>query len=365
LAGCWQNRESEVWSPDGYCRPLFCLHGRPHEDRLFDRAQLMDPEQFDRLVNIGYEPRVLTRLANATNFVGFACGVTLICSTFGVAGAELHADPAPRHSPVNETSVLDRSESNDVVRLLRPELEQGEHPLVPVYRFAMQRYQYVRPRLRDFECQIVKRERFDGVMSDFEHIHMKIRTQQIRDNRVVVPYSVFIEWLGPEELTGRKVLYVAGWNDGKMRIRKGGGRFNYIKINLSPFSETVMQQSHYPITEAGIVRLAGRMVNQIVDDIRIDPQGVNTQAQFFKNAKVSGRACTRIEIVHPAPWPGLIFHRANLFIDNELHVPVRIEAYDWPDEETGETALIEEYTYLKLRLNVGLTDDDFDAAVVK
>lgn len=328
------------------------------------RVCLMDPELFHRLVNIDYQPDILTRLGDTSSFIDLACRVTLLCSTLGIAGGDLPADPAPHRSAVSETGVVAPADPQDTVRLLRPELKDGEHPLVPVYRFAMERYQYVRPRLRDFECQIVKRERFDGVMSDYEHIHLKVRTQQIRDNRVVVPYSVFVQWLAPEELTGRKVLYVAGWNDGKMRVRKGGGRFNYIKVNISPFSETVMQQSHYPITEAGIVRLAGRMVNQIVDDIRIDPYGANTQAQFFKNAKVSGRECTRIEIVHPAPWPGLIFHKANLFIDDELNVPIRIEAYDWPDEETGVTPLIEEYTYLKLRLNAGLTDEDFDPSVM-
>jgi len=35
-------------------------------------------------------------------------------------------------------------------------------------------------------------------------------------------------------------------------------------------------------------------------------------------------------------------------------------AYDWPTTPGGEAPLIEEYTYYNVKLNVGLTDLDFD-----
>ncbi len=44
----------------------------------------------------------------------------------------------------------------------------------------------------------------------------------------------------------------------------------------------------------------------------------------------------------------------------ELNVPIRYESYDWPTEKGGEPILVEEYTYLNLKLNNGLTDLDFD-----
>jgi hypothetical protein len=251
-----------------------------------------------------------------------------------------------------------------MLRLPNVEQPEIEHPLTPVYKFATIRYAYMRPRLRDFECMVVKKERIDDELGTRQHIHLKVRCQQIRDGRVVIPYSVYASWVAPQEFVGRKVLYVAGWNDGKMRVRKGGGRFNYLKVNLSPFSEAVMAESRYPITDVGLVRVAGRMIDMVEEHILIDPQGVNTKVAFFKDAKVSGRTCTRISIEHPQPWPGIGFHKASLYVDDKLHVPVRVESYLWPDEETGETPLLEEYTYIKLRLNVGLNDDDFDPKVV-
>jgi hypothetical protein len=39
---------------------------------------------------------------------------------------------------------------------------------------------------------------------------------------------------------------------------------------------------------------------------------------------------------------------------------VRYESYDWPRTPGGQPELIEEYTYLNLKFNVGLTDADFD-----
>jgi hypothetical protein len=290
--------------------------------------------------------------------------LTLVFFFCGIAGGAAAGEPfgngfAPGLSGVRRDPVAHR-----VLRLFGPERPEAEHPLTPVYRFATIRYAYMRPRLRDFECMIVKQERIGGELGSRQHIHLKVRSHQMRDGRVVTPYSVYANWVAPQEFVGRKVLYVAGWNEGKMRVRKGGGRFNYLKVNLSPFSEGVMAESRYPITDVGIVRVAGRMIDMVEEHILIDPQGANTKVAFFKNAKVSGRVCTRIYIEHPEPWPGLGFYQASLYVDNKLHVPVRVESYLWPDEETGELPLLEEYTYLKLRLNVGLSDADFAPSVV-
>jgi Protein of unknown function (DUF1571) len=51
---------------------------------------------------------------------------------------------------------------------------------------------------------------------------------------------------------------------------------------------------------------------------------------------------------------------ARIFVDDELNVPIRYESYDWPEQAGGQPELIEEYTYLNLKLNNGFTDADFD-----
>jgi hypothetical protein len=54
------------------------------------------------------------------------------------------------------------------------------------------------------------------------------------------------------------------------------------------------------------------------------------------------------------------FKTARIFVDDELQLPVRFASFDWPAEEGGNLVLLEEYTYTDVKLNVGLTDWDFD-----
>jgi hypothetical protein len=49
-----------------------------------------------------------------------------------------------------------------------------------------------------------------------------------------------------------------------------------------------------------------------------------------------------------------------IYIDDELDLPIRFDAYDWPAEPRGDPPLAEQYTYAKLKLGTGLTDTDFD-----
>jgi hypothetical protein len=45
-----------------------------------------------------------------------------------------------------------------------------------------------------------------------------------------------------------------------------------------------------------------------------------------------------------------------------LNLPVRYEAYDFPVHAQSPPQLIEEYTYVDMKVNVGLNDSDFDPA---
>ena len=67
-----------------------------------------------------------------------------------------------------------------------------------------------------------------------------------------------------------------------------------------------------------------------------------------------------IETVHPSRQPHFLFHMVRLYVDHEHGLPIRFEAYDWPLKPGAAPELVEEYTYLDLRLNVGLGEHDFD-----
>ena len=58
---------------------------------------------------------------------------------------------------------------------------------------------------------------------------------------------------------------------------------------------------------------------------------------------------------------GMNVYLARVFMDEQFNVPIRYAAYDWPETAGGRPPVVEEYTYVDLKLNVGLTPDDFDS----
>jgi len=51
---------------------------------------------------------------------------------------------------------------------------------------------------------------------------------------------------------------------------------------------------------------------------------------------------------------------AQIFIDLDLLLPLKYASFGWPKSEGGALELLEEYTYMDLKLNVGLGEKDFD-----
>ncbi len=235
----------------------------------------------------------------------------------------------------------------------------SHHPLTPALDLARATQDYVLRSVADFTCILVKRERIDGRLMLHQYLQMKVRHEVAPSRGIVTPYSVYAHYLAPTRVKGREVLYVAGWNNGRIRVRKGGGRFSYVQVNVDPTSSAALRESLYPITDVGISSVLRRLVERIEDDMVADPTGMNTRVQFYQHARVSGRECTHVRVLHPKRLPGFVFYLANVYVDNELHVPIRIEGHDWPASGSEAPELLEEYTFTKLRLNVGLTDADF------
>lgn len=126
-------------------------------------------------------------------------------------------------------------------------------------------------------------------------------------------------------------------------------------LMLAPDGFLAMRGQHYPLTEIGIQNLTRRLVEVAKHDSKYEECGV----KFFTNAKVGKRPCTCIQVVHPEPRRHFLFHLARIYVDDELKLPIRYEAYGWPKATGGNPELIEEYTYLRLKLGRGFTNDDF------
>jgi hypothetical protein len=237
--------------------------------------------------------------------------------------------------------------------------EPTKHPLAWTLAYASSSSEYIRENVRDYECRLIKRERMDGKLQLHHFVDVKVRCEQRIDGEVVKPMAVFMRFLAPAKVKDRRILFVEGENDGKMSVRKGGISFKNVTLNIDPASDAAKRESNYPITNIGFDKIMERLIEVATADIKSDPTAANTVVSHFRNAKINNRVCTHLRVVHPEQGEGVLFHEAELYIDSELRVPIRLVVYGFPESDGAEKPVLEEYSYVDLKLNVGLTDEDF------
>lgn len=230
-------------------------------------------------------------------------------------------------------------------------------PLETALQMARDGLNHSVERINDYTATLVKRERVDGTVGEHDYMFVKVRNRKVVNGRVTQPLSVYLTYLRPASVKGREVIYVEGQNDGNMIAHEGGFRGRFLPtMPLSPTGMMAMRGQRYPITEIGIENLIVKLIERGETAKRFNDVTCN----FRKNAKVRDRVCTVLEVNQPTRHPELDFHQAQVFIDDELTLPIRYVAYDWPTAAGAAPELIEEYNYIDLKLNVGLTDADFD-----
>jgi len=258
-------------------------------------------------------------------------------------------------APAKPTRTLVDSESSHEIPRELPTNDQAGR-LQYVLDFARDAYTRLTKDVRDYDCQLVKRERVNGELGSYQYLYVKVRQEQKSNSHMVVPFSVFLRFLKPERMEGREVLYVANANQGDLIARRGGRRSPNVTIQLPPDSPMAMDGNRYPITEIGFENLTKRLI-EVLEQEQKHHDGV---IEVFPNAKIDGRKCTHFRLTHAQRRADLTYYMAEVSVDNELKIPVYFRSFDWPVEEGGKPRLLEEYFYKQVRLNVGLTDQDFD-----
>jgi hypothetical protein len=251
-----------------------------------------------------------------------------------------------------------RTTENRPLALVIPDKPIGTaevHPLRPVIDFAEAGCLHMRESIRDYVCVLVKHERVDGQLLEPQRVALKVRHERMDEDRVATPFSVYMQYTSPAKFKGREVLYVAGQNDGKLVARKGGTFLPYITAALDPNCNMAMTGNRYPITEVGIENLIRKLIEIGQEDLKHGECMVN----YHREVKLADRPCTCIEVLHPVRREHFRFYRAEILVDEELKVPVHFAGYEWPESEGGDPRLVEAYSYVDMKLNVGLTDEDF------
>jgi hypothetical protein len=230
---------------------------------------------------------------------------------------------------------------------------EKQHPLKPAIDIARAALVNSQKNINDYTATLVKRERIDGILGDSEYIYIKVR-----NGKPSTPFSTYMYFVKPAIAKGREVIYVQGQNQNKMCAHEGGTGLKAAipDLWLDPDGFLAMKGQRYPITEIGLENLMVQLIARAERDMKAGM----CKVQFRKCAKINNRICTVIQVKHPAKRAPYDFHVAQIFIDDELQVPVRYVSYDWPETPGAPAKLIEEYTYLNVKLNNGFKDIDFD-----
>jgi hypothetical protein len=202
--------------------------------------------------------------------------------------------------------------------------------------------------VHDYSCVLIKKERLAGQLQPESVISMKVRSQ---------PFAVYLRWQQPKNLAGQEACYVAGKNDGKMRVHSTGLRGAVGWVSLDPNDERAKKTSNHSITEAGIGNLITRFAKSWEHE-----KDLNLTRVRVGEYEYNKRRCMRVEMIHPDNRGGqFLTYRSVLYFDKETHLPIRVEVYDWPREGGNpDGELMEVYSYVNIKLNVGLSDESFN-----
>lgn len=253
---------------------------------------------------------------------------------------------------VTKSTDVESSKTAPKTASVDPNAKLKAHPLDSALQLAYEAQENIKENLHDYTATLLKRERINGKLTEYERIFVKIRNGRQTENGKV-PFSIYMKFVGPSG--GREVIWVEGSNQNKL-VAHEGGRLNFISVQLVPDGAMAMRGNRYPVYEAGLENL----VAKLIEKGERDRKAGQCEVKFYKGTKIADRACTMLQVVHDEKKHPYDFHVARVFIDDELQLPIRYAAYSWPSSPGERPILEEEYTYTDIKLNVGLTDADFN-----
>lgn len=337
--------------------------GKQTKEPVFRVSKLVeDPQPVQRNVEVPRTANPSDRIANSNSLAN---------STVTTGGGERNIQPR-RIAPAK--TVLPRASTEltagigaaaapvltpAVALVPAPKTGPPPHPLDQAVEIAHSALEEMRTNVLDYTAILAKRESVKGVIGSPSYMNVKFRNARKLDNGTTSPFSIYMKFLKPRGSAGREVIWVDGQNKNNLLVHepKGTPLVGNRTFSLAPNGFMAMKGQRYPIYKAGLESLIVNLIEKAERDRAAGPCICN----YREGANINKRPCSCIELVHPDRRAPYEFHKALVFIDKELNLPVRYAAYDWPVVPGGEAPLIEEYTYYNVKVNVGLTDLDFDS----
>lgn len=219
-----------------------------------------------------------------------------------------------------------------------------EHPLIPAIQMLKQSLAIVQ-QLSDYEATLIKQEQVGGQMIS-QRIRMRLKEK---------PFSLYLQYEEPH--AGREVLFVLGQNDNQMLVHDATGITSLVgTVSLAVDSPQAMAENRHMLTDLGMKR----MLELLISQWELESKYGECDVKFYPAAKMGNAECEVLECSHPRPRKQFPFHMTRIYLEKQSRLPIRIENFGFPMQPNQPAALIEEYTYVNIKTNVGLTAADFD-----
>ena len=220
----------------------------------------------------------------------------------------------------------------------------AEHPLAPAVRMAEEAVEAAE-KVPTYTATLYRKVLLNGQFAE-STVRMKYRTS---------PKSVYLYFVEPH--AGREALWIEGWNGGNMLAHEGSGVASLIgSVSLAPDSPQAMEGSKNPITRSGLAEMGRTVLQQWREEMKYG----EVEAKLFPDATLDGVPCKVIETTHPQPRREFKFHKTRLFLTKDTGVPFAVQQLGWPRQAGQRPPILEDYRYRDLKLNAGLTNQDFD-----
>jgi len=203
--------------------------------------------------------------------------------------------------------------------------------------------------LGGYRCIYLRDERIDN------ELHRNYLKLAVRHE----PFSVLMEWIEPRSKKGRKVAYVAGQYDGKMRVKMG----LIPAISMDPQQSIKLKESRHTIAEAGLKNMVDRLVTAWEQESLTSETTVrysDAEIPVELGGKHHTYACRLVETVHPVETRGKYdFHRTRVYFDKVTGLVVQVEGFGWPTATYPDGILMEKYSYVELDTSVVPPESEF------
>jgi len=196
----------------------------------------------------------------------------------------------------------------------------------------------------DYTATFHRQELVQGELREATTTELKLRHD---------PFSVTMR--SPD---GQTAVYCDGANDNRLAVKLGGWKKRLGWMNLDPHSSIAMQESRYPITDLGLLRLTEQLIE------RYRPYADATEGvecAWLPDEMIGERPCRVFTVSSASPEDNPEYRSSTVWLDQEWSIPLAVTNTGWETNATNREGLLEHYVYEDVRFNRRLSSRDFAA----